>query len=313
MTVRALRAAVGLLLKNPTSLLLAYAISLLAAAPLAALMVRTLSTTAGDGYPAPLGRGAIDVSWWQRMQQQDASLATEFLPRTLGFSAAVDNLSALLDGPRWHVAAVLAAASVHTVMWAMVWGLVLTRFAGTRRAGVTHWGAVLRRFTLPMLAVSAAAASVGLVLYVTLRPLLLEGLFPLLLAGADSRSALLMRAALYLMFGACLFALSGFADLARSHAVLRDERSFQANAIGALRTLRHQWGAVAGIGAVMIALHVILLLGYGAGELLGGARVGGWRAVAAAQLFVVGRVLLRLFWAGSLLKLAQHELRTTPR
>jgi hypothetical protein len=115
------------------------------------------------------------------------------------------------------------------------------------------------------------------------------------------------------IFGLTLVAVGALADLSRAHAVVAGERSAARNFAAAFAFARRSGIAVAVICIVMLILHAMLFAGYGAGEVLGGARVGGWRAVAAAQLYVAGRVFLRLFWAGAFLTLSHDEFRTPSR
>jgi hypothetical protein len=61
--------------------------------------------------------------------------------------------------------------------------------------------------------------------------------------------------------------------------------------------------------AVLLAA---MLIAYGTGEIYGGTRLGGWRAVAIGQAYIVGRLALRLVLAASevrLYKLKVQELK----
>jgi hypothetical protein len=312
-TGRTLLAATRSLVQYPTSVLLAYAVPLLVAAPFAAMMFNTLTIADANGYPSPLSRGAVDVDRWLRIEQSHALLAGEFVPRTLGFAAAVDNLSALFEGPWPHGMAIIGAMFVHLIAWALLWPVLLTRWAGTRASGLRSALAVTHRFAGAMLTVSVVAGLAAMVLYLTLQPLLLDVVYPMLAANADSRTALVLRALCYLPFGALLIFTSVTADLARADAIVSGQPAWRSSIGHAVQIIRRRWGVVLSICSILLGLHLILLAGYGVGELLGGHRLGGWRAVAAAQLFVGVRVVLRLLWAASFLNLYVHESRPASR
>jgi hypothetical protein len=55
-----------------------------------------------------------------------------------------------------------------------------------------------------------------------------------------------------------------------------------------------------------------LMATYAAGDLLGGARVGGWRGVVLAQAYVVLRSALRIAWGASLVALIGASPRSRP-
>jgi hypothetical protein len=102
-------------------------------------------------------------------------------------------------------------------------------------------------------------------------------------------------------------------DLARAHVVLTGSRSPLLNIRGALQFAWKRAGAVLFICLVFLVLHVVFVSGYGVGEVLGGPRVGGWRAVAAAQFYVGLRIVLRLMWGTALFSLAEQELSPARR
>jgi hypothetical protein len=308
----AVRLVAWFLLRHPSSWLLGYVLTLGCALPATAIMAQIVGAAA-DGYPAALGRGALDVDWWTRLRQQDAALSGDFSPRTLGFAAALDNLSALLDGPESHAWVIVITAVVSAATWAALWSVVLTRLAAARDVGAAGAWRAVRRFVAPMMSISATAGLVAVFLYLVIQPLLMDRLFAVATGQADSREAFITRASLYTVFGVALLVVSVTADVARAHVVLTDGRNFAHNLAAALRMVFTSAGPVTLVCGVLLALHAIVLTGYGVGEVLGGARVGGWRAVAAAQLYVALRIGLRLLWGGALFVLTQQKLRAASR
>jgi hypothetical protein len=289
-TARALGAAFSLLARYPLAPLLAYIVSLLAAMPAAVLMTQTLSATARASYDRPLGRGAVPSDWWLRLDQHGSALAGDFTPQTLGFAATLDTLALAVDGTRAHAAIVALAATAFAVAWACIWAVVLSRFGRKRPAGAVAALAAARRWAPAMLLISLAASAALFVSH-------------LLFAGS----------VLWPLFTASLVVLAVITDLARARVVLTDERSLRGNMHGAVNLLRRHPGTVILMCLVLFALHAVVLAGYGVAEVVGGPRVGGWRAVAVAQLYIAVRIVLRLLWGTGLFWLAQQELTPASR
>ena len=57
---------------------------------------------------------------------------------------------------------------------------------------------------------------------------------------------------------------------------------------------------------------VVMLAVYGSSEVYGGTRLGGWRAVAIGQAYIVGRLALRLVLAAAEVRLYAESVRFTP-
>ena len=78
--------------------------------------------------PINLGSSEIDVDWWNQFRSHATGLAATFTPTVIGGAAPLDNLSPVLDGtPR--PAILMLPAAVGVVMWALLWGVALRRFA----------------------------------------------------------------------------------------------------------------------------------------------------------------------------------------
>jgi hypothetical protein len=273
-----------------------------------------MRTLAGvDGYPSVLGRGAIEVDVWLRLREDDGWLVDELVPRTLGAAASLDALSAMLDGTRAHAAVLWMAIAGYGVAGAAVWSIVLTRFARTRPPGLSAAWQTIRQLGRPMLGVSMVAALAAVLLYVTLHPLLMNVLYPVLTAEASARTALAVRGSLYVIFGFALVTVSTLADLSRARLVFDSKLSITSAIASAWWSLRQWVAPVAGIAAVLLVLNLFLILGYAATEVIAGARAGGWRAVAAGQLYIVIRIALRLLWGTSLVALTESHLHARSR
>ena len=70
-----------------------------------------------------------------------------------------------------------------------------------------------------------------------------------------------------------------------------------------VRFVRRHRGTVVTLYLLTGALFVALLVVYGAIEIYGGSRVGGWRGVAVGQAYIVARLAIRLTFGASEVRL----------
>lgn len=256
------------------------------------------------GQPPLDGRqGDIDPEWWAEFRANATGLDATFTPAVLGAAAPLDALSALLDATPQAVGLAVPVA-VAGLAWAWLWGGILDRFHRGRAAGPAGFIAAGFRHFVPFLGIAAAAMVVVLLLYVTLHPILfgpVAGLFPS--ASAPERLAFLWRLGLYAVFGVSIGSVGLVADYARAALVTGRARGV----VEALRRgatfVRGQAGAVFALWALALAVNGIVLGAYVALELHGGARVGGWRAIAIGQAYIVSRHFMRLAVAASEVRL----------
>jgi hypothetical protein len=248
----------------------------------------------------------IDAEWWFQFERHAQGLAATFSPAVIGSAAPVSNISAVLDGTR-PVQILLLPIVASTVMWAFLWGGILERWQHERRIGFRAFAAAGAKRFLPFLAVSAAAAIIYLLLYTTVHPLLFGPFAAALQAGAPGeREALFSRVILYLVFATCLMVVSVCADYARVFMVAHGT-----SLLAAMRKTRQFLAAhartVALAHAVTAGLFLMLIVGYVVVDVFGGVRVGGWRAVVLGQMYVAGRLTLRLLSAATALALVRAE------
>ena len=239
----------------------------------------------------------IDPEWWSEYRRHATGLEATFTPAIVGFAGPLSNVSAILDGTIAPV--MLLPATIAVMLWAFLWGGFLHRFA--------RGGAPLREFLRaalrywpPFMVIALAAAAAQLALYLSVHRLLFGWLFERVASsGVSEPVAVLIRVAFYLVFGALLALVMLVADYARAFAAVTGDR-------GVARVLRHSWLFIRDASASVISLYaltgllfVILMIAYGASELAGGSRLGGWRAIALGQGFIIARVIIRLISGAS--------------
>jgi hypothetical protein len=287
-------------LRAPVLIIVAAAAMLIIAVPFAAVLGVRLQQSLSQQQPVAQDAVEIDAHWWQDFADHADGLAATFTPAVIGFAAPLDNLSALLDGTSRPLA-LMVPVGVAIVAWAFIWGAALERFAHGPGTGLWRAGSsTLLQYT----AISVLASGLVGLLYYTLHPLLFDVLGDRLrMAADDERSAFALRAALYLVFGSLLVAISILADYARVRLALLPRVSILDAVAESLRFVRAHGGPVLGLYLATGALFVLLLTAYGAVDVAGDVHVGGWRGVAIAQAYLVARLVIRLTFGASELRL----------
>lgn len=301
-TSTALRAAVGGLwdvLRAPGLVLTLSAVTLATAVPFGVVLGSRLQTALAHQPPIALDAVEIDAEWWMEFRAQAQGLEATFTPTVLGLAAPLDSLSALADAtPRPAVLAVPVV--LYGVVWAFLWGGVLSRFDRKSRAGVRAFVASGFRYLRPFVVIAAGASAAAVALFLTVHPLLFGSIYDgLARMAASERDAFFWRVALYALFGSLLATVSLSADYARIAMVSAGARTASGGMASSLRFISRHVPRVAALSLLTGTLFVLVLAAYG----LADTRVGGWRAVILGQAYVVARLAVRLTVAASELRL----------
>jgi hypothetical protein len=300
---RATRDGLFLTIRAPGLLLAILLVTMTSAIPFAFAIEPALMESLALQPPAAAGSSEIDPEWWIEFRRQATGLAATFTPAILGFAAPLDNLSALLDGtPR--PAALAWPVLLSAVVWAFLWGGVLHRFATGDSSARGFLSAATRCFGR-LIAITMIAAAANLLIYLSVHAVLLGTLYDAIAASVSTeRDAFLARVALYAVFAAVLALLNAVFSFARIAIVAHGETNI-------VRALTHAWlfvracfTSVTSLYVIFAAVFVLAMIAYGALELAGGSRVGGWRAVAIGQAFIAFRLALRLGLGASQVRLA---------
>jgi hypothetical protein len=298
-SLHALGAGLWLVMRAPGLLAGITLLTIAAAAPFGVVLGSQIQESLATQPLIDLGSSEIDAEWWLEFREQAPGLAATFTPTIVGFAAPLDNLSALLDGsPRPLILALPVVA--FALLWALLWGGLLHRFHAGRRMGPRQfWSAAWRAFPANV-TIGATAALVNLILFLTVHAVLFGPIFSALASrAATERDAFLWRVFLYGVFG-CLLALVGLiADYARVHVASASAASARLAIIASAGFVRRNRLAVAGLYVFTGVLFVLLVAAYGTVETTGGFRFIGWRGVILGQLFIVGRLALRLTFGAS--------------
>ena len=300
--IRAFAQGVGDVLKAPLMLIGIAIVMLIITAPFAAILQSRLQESLSVQPQVSLNETEIDPEWWMEFREHARGLAATFTPAVLGFAATLDGLSNVLDG-RPIPLALIAPLILSIVTWAFLWGGALQRFSqhrgigigGFMRAGIAHAPAFI--------AIAVAAALVNVLLYLTVHKLLFGPVHNWLVAMTNTeRDAFLIRVLLYAVFFSLVAIVSLVADYARVATVAG--RASLSNAIRvAMHFISRNRIAVVPLYLIPGAIFVAITIAYGTLEVYGGSQVGGWRAVAIGQFYVLVRLAIRLTFAASELRL----------
>ena len=291
---RAAAGGIGDVVRAPGVLLAVLVLTILSAIPFAFVVESAvLDSLALQPGSTSTGGSDVDPEWWLEFRRHASGLAATFTPAILGFAAPLDSVSALLDGTRRPLALALPVG-VSALLWAFLWAGLIHRFASGDRSARGFIAAGGRHFA-PLLTVTLIAGTVSLVLYGTVHALLFGPLYSAVTSGVESEpAAFAVRIVLYVIFGALLVIANAVMSFARIEVVANGRVNALA-AVGAAWTfVRSHLGSVSAQYLLFIVLLAVAMAAYGVGELYGGSRVGGWRAVAIGQAFIALRLALRL-------------------
>jgi hypothetical protein len=271
--------------------------------PFAIALGARLQTSLSRQPPVTLAETEIDPEWWDEFRRQARGLDATFTPAVLGFAATLDSISGLLDG-RQPPAAVLGPLGLSIGVWAFLWGGILRRFERGGRIGIAGFIQSGVAFAPRFIAIAVTAAVLVAVLYLSLHAVLFGPVYRTLAAMASSeRDAFVIRVALYLVFLAPLMVVSLIADYARVASVAGGAGSFGAALRAGLAFVRGRFASVVALSVMAAIVLLAVTVAYGVLEVYGGSQVGGWRAIAIAQAYIVFRLAMRLAVAASELRL----------
>lgn len=297
--LRAFAAGLRMVLLSPLLVAGITLATVVSVVPFGLVLGARLQTALATQQPVSAGAVDIDPEWWMEFRAHAQGLEATFTPAIIGFAAPLDNLSALVDAsPRpWALALPIAFS---TLAWAFLWGGILHRFREGRRLGLGEFAQAGARYAPRFVLISLTALVFYAVLYLLIHPALFSLIYDWLADTVSSeRNAFFVRVLIYAVFGAFLMTAALVVDYARIAIV----SSASLSTTGALRAgldfVRRHKMAVVALYLITGLLLAALLTVYGTSEVYGGTRLGGWRAVAIGQAYIIGRLVLRLTLAAA--------------
>jgi hypothetical protein len=298
-SLAALRDGVDRVNRAPAVWLGVWALTVLVSLPLAAVMRERLQTSFGNSLAADTAASGVNYDWMQEFMSEATGLATTFKPAVIGFATVLDNLSAFLDNDRQPVV-IVGAAAVYMAAWLFLAGGIIDRYARNRTTHAHGFFAASGVFFFRFLRLAVAMAIVYGLLFGVLHPWLFGRLFPRITREMTvERTAFAIRVGLYGVFGGALAACNVVFDYAKVRAVVEDRRSMIGATVAGLRFIRRNAAAAATLYLMDLLLFALVLAIYAL--IAPGAGNAGWSAwlgVMLGQIYVMGRLWVKLvFWA----------------
>jgi hypothetical protein len=298
--VGALRDGIARVNRAPVIIACVFLVTLLSALPFSMMMRDELQTHLGSSLVAEQVAQGANAQWWSEFTEQAGTLGRTFRPGIIGFAAVLDNLSAFADGEAPPSPLVWLGAA-YLLLWLFLAGGVLDRYARARRTRSYEFFMACGVYFLRFLRLAPFMAFAYYMLFAVVHPLLLEQLFAGLTRDLSSeRAAFFVRLALYAIFGTLLVLVSVVFDYAKVRAVVEDRRSMIGAIVAGARFARRHAAAVATLYLLTACLFVALLLVYAiAAPGAGSTGAGVWFGIAISQLYLLGRLWIRLVFLAS--------------
>jgi len=274
-------------------------LTLVAGLPLAAALRVSLADHLGQSLAADTAAAGANYDWMQEFADQASGIGVTFKPTVIGFGAVLDNLSAFIDDTARPVA-IVATASLYVLAWIFLAGGIVDRFARDRTIGAHGFFAACGVFFFRFLRLAVVQWLVYAFLFAYLHGWLFGTFYPRITHEMNvERTALLTRLALYLVFGLLVAAAALVFDYAKVRAVVEDRRSMLSAIGAALGFIRRNVMAAAGVFAANFILFVVVVGVYAlVAPGAGGAGPSLWVGFAIGQLYILGRLWVKLvFWA----------------
>lgn len=305
----ALRDGITRVNRAPAVLASVALITLLTVLPFSVFMRYALEAHLGNSMIAEQAATGLHVQWWSEFTAQAGPLGQTFEPRIIGFAAVLDNLSAVLDAEA-RPAPIVWLGGFYLLVWLFLSGGILDRYGRARPTYSHEFFTACGVFFLRFLRLVPFMALAYYVLFAVVHGALFDATFAALTRDVTvERTAFFMRLGLYAVFGALLLVVNVIFDYAKVRAVVEDRRSMVGAIVAGARFVRRNAASVAALYVLTGALFIALLLLYALvapGAASTGAGV--WIGVVITQLFLLGRLWIRLVFLASETALFQGRL-----
>ena len=305
----AFKEGIGRVNRSPVIVASVFVVTLLSALPMSVLMRDALQAHLGDSMIAEQVAQGVNVQWWSEFTEQAGTLGRTFQPSIIGFAAVLDNLSAFADGES-RQAPVVWLGAFYLLVWLFLTGGILDRYARARRTRSYEFFMACGVYFVRFLRLAPFIAVAYYVLFAVVHPLLMDRAFAELTRDVTTgRTAFIVRLGLYAAFGVLVLLVSIVFDYAKVRAVVEDRRSM-IGAIGAgARFARRNAASVLTLYLLAGVLFLALLALYGiAAPGAGSTGAGAWIGITVGQLYIAGRLWIRLVFFASETALFQSRL-----
>jgi hypothetical protein len=286
-----------------------FALTALAALPLAVVMRGAIQTHLGPSLAAGAAADGVNYDWWQEFSSQAAGLGTTFTPAILGFAATLDSLSSVFDA-RAPIASIAGGLAAYLLVWVFVSGGVIDRYARQRPTHAHGFFAACGVFFWRFARLGVIAGAIYWTLFAYVHRWLLDDAYEWLIVDVSAeRVAFGWRALLYVVFGAALALVNVATDYAKVRLVVEDRLSAIGALSAALGFLARHPGQAFGLYALN-GLCFLALIGVWAfvAPGAGSAGLSMWIGFGVTQLYLVARLALKLQFIASQTAYFQRSL-----
>jgi hypothetical protein len=287
--------------RAPAILLGLWVATTLLSAPLALEIRDRLQSHLGSSLEANGAAAGMNYDWLQEFMGQATGMAATVTPSIIGFAAVLDNLSAFADATLRPLM-IASAAALYLVLLTFLSGGIIDRYARDRAVRTGGFFTVSGVFFFRFLRLALFAAAAYGLLFGWFRPWLFDAIYPQVTADFTSeRGVFFTRVALYVVFALPVAAVNLLFDYAKVRAVVEDRRSMIGALAAAASFVRRNRASAAGVYAMNVLAFAAVVALYGL--VAPGVGAAGWRmwlAFAVGQLYVLGRLWVKVvFWSSA--------------
>jgi hypothetical protein len=286
-----------------------WVVTLLVTLPPAWRMQSVIASDLGHSLSGTKAWRGVDWHWWQEFEYRHPDAGETFRPSVIGFAAVLRDASGLVDATGLPPSAV-GIAITYGAAWVFLLGGLLDRYARDRRIGAGAFFGACGVYFWRFLRLAAVALVLYLVVF-WIHARLFTDLYPIITRDlAVERTAFLVYVLLYVPVAGLLAFVMVWLDLAKARAVIEDRRSMIGALAAAGRFFRREPGACIGAFTLNVLLFLLVVAIYavvapGAGS---GRRLSLLYAVIAGQLFILGRIWVKLAFYATAVALVQDRL-----
>lgn len=295
--------------KAPLILACVYFVTLITSVPFSVLLRSSIAAHLGNSLAAEQAVRGLNYQWLVEYQAQAGELGKTMRTNVIGFAAVLDNLGAIADAER-RPAAILWLGAAYLLLWLFLAGGIIDRYARNRPTRAHEFFAACGVYFVRFLRLAPIIALAYYALFGYIHPLIFDDLYGWLTEGVTAeRTAFLYRVALYLVFGALLAGTSIIFDYTKVRAVVEDRRSMVGAMFSSVRFVRRNASRVISIYVANTLLFLAVLLVYALiAPGVGGTPLRIWLGFMVAQIYLIGRLWVRLIWFASETALFQSRL-----
>src|SRR5471032_3112173 len=143
----------------PAVIAAVFAVTLLAALPLAMSLRAAMQGHLGSSLLAGEAADGVSYDWWQEFASQATGIGTTFTPSVIGFATTLDSVSGLLDA-RVLITPIAWALGAYVGAWIFLSGGILDRYARDRPIGAHGFFAASGTFFFRFLRLGVVSGAV---------------------------------------------------------------------------------------------------------------------------------------------------------